>query len=401
MRFKIIAISYWLLAISLFLYSYTQVDLNLTLSQWSIWQVIQTSFQYIGWFERPLSTAIFLSIIFLFSIFYFLLLWFIQKESLTTKQFWQLLIPISLILLFSYNAFSYDLFNYMFDVRIFTLYHQNPYFHRALDFPQDPWINFMRWTHRTSPYGPVWLGLTIPLSFLGFQFFLPTLFLFKGLMVGGFLGTVYFIGKILGKINPSKRLFGMSVFALNPLVIIESLVSAHNDIVMIFLAVLAIYLLLDKKYFRAFLLLFLSIGIKFATIFLLPIFIIIIAFELRGRKINWERIFIAIIILMPISIVLSSIRTELQPWYLLWFLPFVSFLTDKKWLIISSFVLSLGLLLHYVPFLYTGNWDPPIPTIKFWLTTLSLVIGIMLVIWYNWYNVSNEKTRRFNSTSFN
>lgn len=287
----------------------------------------------------------------------------------------------------------------MFDARVVTLYGQNPYEHKALDYPGDPWINFMRWTHRTYPYGPVWLGLTIPFSFLGFQFFLPTLFLFKSLMVGSFLGTVYFIGKILEKINMKEKLFGMAFFAFNPLILIESLVSAHHDVVMMFLAIIAIYLLLDKKYLRAFLLLFLSIGIKFATVLLLPIIITIIIFQLQGRKINWEKIFIIVAILMSISIVSASIRTEFQPWYLLWVLPFVSFLTSRKWIVIPSIVLSLGLLLHYVPFLYTGNWNPPIPTIKFWLTTISLAIGIILGIWYNWYNVSNEKTQHLDSTS--
>ena len=53
-----IAVSFLLLA-----YSFTQVDLSLTLSQLSIWQTIQKSFQQIGYFNRPLSTAIFLIII--------------------------------------------------------------------------------------------------------------------------------------------------------------------------------------------------------------------------------------------------------------------------------------------------------------------------------------------------
>lgn len=306
------------------------------------------------------------------------------------KQFWQLLLPVSVILLFSYNAFSYDLFNYMFDARIVTLHHQNPYFHKALDYVNDPWINFMRWTHRVYPYGPVWLGLTIPLSFIGFQFFLPTLFLFKSLMAASFLGTVYFIGKILQKINPTYSLLGMAVFAFNPLVIIESLVSAHHDIVMMFFSLGAIYFLLDKKYLRAFLLLILSIGIKFSTVLLLPIFIVVFIMQIKNIKIDWEKMFRYAMILMVVSVILASIRTELQPWYLLWVLPLTPFLSRRKEFLLASIIISLGLLLHYVPFLYTGNWDPPIPTIKFWLTTSSIVIALGF-----WYNAINEKIRRF------
>lgn len=367
-----------LLAISLFFYSYTQVDLNLTLSEFSIWQSIQKSFQYIGWFQRPLSTAIYLVLLLLLVTCYLLLLRFVKRGTLTTGQFWKIVLLVSAILLFSYNAFSYDLFNYMFDARIVTVHNGNPYMHKALDYPKDPWINFMRWTHRTYPYGPVWLGLTVPLSFIGFQFFLPTLFLFKALMVGSYLGTTYFIGKILEKTASSQKLLGMAAFALNPLVIIESLVSAHHDIVMIFLTLVALYLLLNKKYIRAFLLLILSIGIKFATILLIPVFLYVVVSHLRKTSVNWNFVWVVSAFLMVVAVILASMRTELQPWYLLWVLPFVSHLPQKKWIVILSTAVSLGFLLHYAPFLYNGNWDPPIPSIKLWLTIGSLGIGILL-----------------------
>lgn len=379
-KFKIIATFYIVLVFFLFLYSYTQVDLNLTLSKWSIWQIIQTSFQHIGWFDRPLSTGIYLVLIILLTAFYLFFLSLIKQDKVSRKQFWVTILFMSGILLFAYNAFSYDLFNYMFDARIFTLHGENPYEHRALDYLSDPWINFMRWTHRTYPYGPVWLGLTVPLSFLGFQVFLPTLFLFKSLMAASFLGTIYFIGKVLEKINPKNMLFGMALFAFNPLVIIESLVSAHNDIVMIFLSTGAIFLFLDKKYIRAFLLLFLSIGIKFATIFLLPLFIAVVILRFQNKKVEWETIFSWGIVFMAFAIVISSMRTELQPWYLVWLLPLVSFINIKHPLSIFPLSLSVGLLLHYVPFLYTGNWDPPIPTIKTWITIGGFFVGACLYL---------------------
>lgn len=387
-KFKVIAISYLLFITFLFLYSYTQVDLNLTLSEWSVWQVIQKAFQQIGWFQRPLSTALYVVIILLLTIHYFLFLWLLRKNNISIKQFWLLIISSSILLLFSYNAFSYDLFNYMFDARIVTYHHQDPYMHKALDYPSDPWITFMRWTHRTYPYGPVWLGLTIPLSFIGMNFFLPTLFLFKALMVGSYLGTVYFIGKILEKISPSHKLLGMSVFALNPLVIIESLVSAHHDIVMMFFAVASIYFLMNKKYLFALLLLALSIGIKFATVLLLPIFIGVYIFEKNRKNISWDMIFLVCVIVMTISIGLASIRTNFQPWYLLFALPFVSLLV-RFYVFIPSIVLSLFSLLIYVPFLYLGNWNDPVPTIIFWLMLGSIIISMFFVI--VWYTIKRPK----------
>lgn len=382
-KFKIIVTAYLLTIFFLFLYSYTQVDLNLTLSQWSVWQIIQKWFQNIGWFQRPLSTIIYVLIIFILTIHYFLFLWMVKKNELSISRFWRILIPASIILLFSYNAFSYDLFNYMFDARIFTFHHQNPYIHKALDYPQDPWITFMRWTHRTYPYGPVWLGFTVPLSFVGMQFFLPTLFLFKALMVGSFLGTVYYIGKILEKISPLDKMFGMAFFAFNPLVIIESLVSAHHDIVMMFFAVLAFFLLIDKKQILPFVTLFVSIGIKFATVLLLPIFAFIFLLQIRKKKIDWEKFFFLTSIFMGFAVSAASIRTNFQPWYLLYALPIAALIAKKHYILIPSIIISIFALFQYVPFLYLGNWNPPVPLILFWIMTSSVIASFFLTLaWF-------------------
>ena len=146
-------IGYLVLVIGLFLYSFTQVDLSLTLSQWSIWQVIQKFFQHIGYFQRPLSTFLYIVIILLLFISYFLFLLLAHKKKVTRKQIWILVIATSIILTFSYNAFSYDLFNYIFDAKIVTFYHQNPYEQKALDYFNDSWTNFMRSTHRVILMG--------------------------------------------------------------------------------------------------------------------------------------------------------------------------------------------------------------------------------------------------------
>lgn len=378
---------YTVVILSLFLYSFTQVDLSLTLSRASIWQDIQRSFQYIGYFNRPLSTYLYISLILLLFNFYFYLLWRSYKKMLSRKAVWAFIIITSGILLFSYNAFSYDLFNYIFDAKIVTHYQQNPYEHKALDYAGDPMLSFMRWTHRTYPYGPLWLALTVPLSFLGLQFFLPTLLLFKALMVASYIGSVYLIGKILRKVSSDWELMGMIFFAFNPLVIIESLVSAHNDIIMMFFAILGIYLLVEKKYLLAFIALAASYGVKFATVSIplaLHIGIIFgfatLIFYLSKRKdnIDWRKVFLGLSILMIAPVLLASWRTTFQPWYLLFVLPFAALVGNKYYVVVPVVVFSVVGLLQYVPYLYLGNWDPPVPSILamflYWGIVVSAVI---------------------------
>src|SRR3989304_8803431 len=259
---KSIYVGWIISALFLFLYSFTQVDLGLTLTRISIWQTIQRSFQYIGYFQRPLSSALFASIIIILFLLYIATLKFTLDGKLKRADIWKIILTVGIILTLSYNAFSYDLFNYIFDARIVTHYGQNPYFQKALDYPGDPMLSFMQWTHRLYPYGPVWLILTIPLSFIGSNIFLLTFFLFKFFLTGCYLGSAYLVYLINKKILPEYKDFNLVLFALNPLVIIESLVSSHNDIVMVLFALLGLYLFFFGKKILAIISVTLSAMIK-------------------------------------------------------------------------------------------------------------------------------------------
>jgi hypothetical protein len=307
---------------------------------------------------------------------YFAFLFYTTKKKVTKRGAWNIIIASAVILTFSYNAFSYDFFNYLFDAKIVTQYHQNPYIQKALDYPQDPMLGFMHWTHRVFPYGPLWLVLTVPLSFLGLHLFLPTFVLFKLLMLGGFVGSLYFVGKILKKISPEREVFGLIFFGLNPLLLIESLTSAHLDIVMMFFALWAFYMLISKKYLLAWVLLFVSIGIKFASGFLLPLFLVI-PFIQNSKKISWHMVAAWSVLLLTMTVIVASMRTTFQPWYLVVPMTFAVFLAHRYVVFIPAMILSFAALLTYIPYLYLGNWDKPVPQI---LTNIYISAGIVSVV---------------------
>ena len=385
-NFILLGSGYLTVVVGLFLYSFTQVDLSLTLSEWSVWQVIQKFFQHIGYFQRPLSTFLYIAIVLLLYLFYFLFLRLSRIGGIRDiGGIWGLVIATTIILTFSYNAFSYDLFNYMFDAKIVTYYHQNPYEHKALEYLGDPMLSFMHGVHRTYPYGLVWLILTVPLS-LGINFFLPTFFLFKLLASLSFLGTVFFIGKILNKFSPQNEVFAIVFFALNPLVLIESLVSAHNDIVMMFFAVWALYLLLSKKYTRSIILLVLSIGVKFATVLLVPVFLYIAIKQLRKQSIDFKKVFMIIFVLMTIAVVITSFASginknpEIQPWYFLMLFPFANFVAQKRIIVFLTISMSFAMLASYIPYILTGEWPKDIVGLKNMLLTTSIIGAVFLSI---------------------
>lgn len=369
----------WIIGvIALFLYSYTQVDLSLTLSQASFFRDIQTSFQYIGWFNRPVSTLLYCSIVILLFAIYCLTLWLVHHKQITTKKLWTIIIFIAVILTPSYNAFSYDLFNYIFDARIVSNYNLNPYEYKPLDFTNDPMLSFMRSTHRVYPYGPVWLGITVPLTFVANEIFILSLIFFKSLSALAFLGTAIFIGKIAQVLKLKNVNLAIVLFALNPLVLIESLVSSHNEIVMMFFAISSLYLLfINKKIFSG-LFFLISIGIKYATAIFIPIYLL----KLFAGKIDNKKLLDYTFVLSVMAVIATSLASgqnkgaEFQPWYLLLTAPFVS-LIERNIVKFLFFGVCLFALFSYIPFLYEGIWPENIVEFKNILLFSGLIFGLI------------------------
>lgn len=377
---KLLPYSYLVIIFALFLYSFTQVSLSLVFSRSEFLFNIQSLFQNIGYFQRGFSTSIFLVILLGLFSFYIYFLFLALKNRLDKKFLRNIIILTGVILSFSYIAFSYDLFNYIFDAKIITIYGENPYVKRALDFPGDPMLSFMHWTHRVYPYGPVWLGLTVPLSFVGLGKFALTYFLFKFLATAFYFGSVYLTYKIVGKLNNKFTIFSTVLFALNPLVIIESLVSSHNDIVMIFFALLGIYLYLFKSKVFGVIGVFISAAIKIPTIFLIPP-MIFNQLPIK-KKLTTERLIWSFVIFSTLSVFAAMIEREIQPWYFLWVLPYIALLKPNKYIISLVVGISFGLLLRYTVFLYAGNWDGILIFVRNGLTILS--IGVSLLVGFVW-----------------
>lgn len=362
-------------------YSYSQIDLNLTLSSNSIYQYFQNQLIYLGYFNRGLSTFIYMFLLFLLSIFYFLILYLVKQQKLGVKKIAYLIIASCVILFFSYSAFSHDLFNYMFDARIVTRYYQNPYMYSALNFPFDLWTRFMHWTHRTYPYGPAWLLLTLPASYFGFGKFVLTLFNFKLLFTIFHLGNIYLIYKILPKISPQNTLLGTAFYAFNPLILIESLVSPHNEVTMLFFLLLAIYLMIIKKnQFSTIISILLSAGIKFITIILFPLFLIpaVIPIVKRNleKRLNLLTILIFFILIPPL--LYEIYLREPYSWYFIPLIGIGALLIKYTKINILVAGVSLGALLRYIPFLYTGEYSKSLRTTQdlIFMITILLTIGL-------------------------
>lgn len=348
-------IVYAFVLIVLAIFSYTQIDLNLTLLNWPSYLDFQKSMIQLGYFNRPVNTIIFVIIFIFLVVGYLYFLKLSAPSSYDKKKLIRLLLIMAVVTLGAYSAFSHDLFNYIFDARIITKYGLNPYQHKALDFPGDDWIRFMQWTHRTYPYGPAWLVITFVPSMLGLGKFLVTYLLFKLLFAFSYVISCIYIYKI-AHIQGQKPERAVILYALHPLVIFDVLISPRIDSAMIALALIGVYTLLKNQKKLSFIAILISALIKFASALFLPVIMIK---QFQNHKYLFSYLFVAALVT---SIAQSIYSHTLQPWYLLMptaFLPFlIPYISFRKILTISMlFMLPLWI---YIYFVNTGQWLPVI-----------------------------------------
>ena len=153
----------------------------------------------------------------------------------------------AVILAFSYPQMAIDLFVYALRTRGWALYRLSPFIAAPERFPpSDPWLGLAgEWVDAASPYGPVWELLSLGAYRLVGGNYLAHLFALKGIGVAAYLGSAWLVYRTLRLTRPRWALAGMAFFALNPLVLFESAQNAHNDIVMVFFLLVAVW-----AYFR-------------------------------------------------------------------------------------------------------------------------------------------------------
>jgi len=295
----------------------------------------------LGYHNRGVSIIIYTLIIISLFVFHNIFLKHIKRRDPV-----RLGIVVTIILLLSYPFLSHDFFNYMFDARILTVHGQNPYLFKALDFPNDQWLRFLQWTHRTYPYGPTFLPLTIIPSFLAFGKFSLSFVFFKILICGFYLSSIFF----LNKLNKTWAIF----FATHPLIIIEGLINGHNDLIAVSLALVGIYYLYEKRGVLSRVLLLASGGIKYIT---LPLVLLQTKDVTNKSGKKNESIFSSprlTFIVLTVIVIYLSFTSEIQPWYFLNYFALLPFFYKT---LHRSQIFFAGLLLSYYPYVYLGGWD--------------------------------------------
>jgi hypothetical protein len=114
--------------------------------------------------------------------------------------------------------------------------------HAASSIPDPAFSLGGQFEFRPSVYGPLWTVISAGIVRAGGGHVGLTLLLFRALAAVCALGIGGFIWLILMRLDPASAPMGTVLFLWNPLVVIESALSGHNDACMMLLAMLAVWL---------------------------------------------------------------------------------------------------------------------------------------------------------------
>jgi hypothetical protein len=203
----------------------------------------------------------------LFFVYYYLL-----REKLSKINILLSAVSFQLIVLFSWPILSTDIFYYILSDRVATVYHQNVWKVPTEKFPNDPFFHLTDWRGQTKIYGPVnQFFYNLPSLVTGGDLFL-SLLLYKGLVIIFVVATLILLLRQFPKANSPGLSLVAAVF-LNPLFIIETAGSGHNDILMLFFGVLAAILFLNDRLSLSAISLAVAAGVKIPILALAPFLI--------------------------------------------------------------------------------------------------------------------------------
>src|SRR5260221_12811849 len=167
-----------------------------------------------------------------------------SNYALAMRLIWLTAIVSGCIYIFTPVTTSDDISSYASYGRLLIIHHANPYFIPPSAFPQDPTYPLIYWRHVVTIYGPIWTLISAFLGWLAGMNSLGYLITFRVFIFAAYPLNILLVTAILRAMNRSPRTIalGTLLYAWNPLVLMESSLGGHNDILMVTFVLLGVLL---------------------------------------------------------------------------------------------------------------------------------------------------------------
>lgn len=190
------------------------------------------------------------------------------------------------VLLFLQPFDSVDIYDYIIHGRMTAFYQTNPFLGTPDMFPKDPFYTYAAWKQEPSAYGPIWELLAGPAARLAGNGIVANVIVFK--MIPGLflLASLGLVALILRRQAPQEMLAGVLLLGWNPMVLYEVWGNGHNDLVMVFWILVAVWAIQRRHFTLSILALVAGTLVKFLPVLLIPAAGFIALFELRDWRLR-------------------------------------------------------------------------------------------------------------------
>lgn len=262
-----------------------------------------------------LDGIIFFGIFSLICILYIIIIKNYKKIFKNSKEIIKYIIIISALFTLILPMTSTDIFYYISTGWSEAKYKINPYYTSVYELKQENDINDDEilnkipkvWQGQKIVYGPIWPLICKLLTTLSFGSLPLALIIFKIFNL-----CLHLLNCILIKKLSNKRLFTL-IYALNPLILFEGLTNVHNDMLLIFLIFLALYIVIKKKnIILSIIVLAIATAVKYVAILIVPFVVIYYFRKEKPLKRIMYAIGLSIIFLLTIIVTYLLYAKDLQ-----------------------------------------------------------------------------------------
>ncbi|MCL4390443.1 MAG: hypothetical protein M1484_00500 [Patescibacteria group bacterium] len=234
-------------------------------------------------FLQPLKLNTIPTLLFaVFAIFAFIVYFLALRKRIAASKILIFSLLFQIIVFFSYPILSTDVLSYILSDRIAVVYHQSVWTTKPNVFNHDPYYYLVYpiyaasdWTNQTRIYGPVNQVIYSAVTAISGNDFLTNLAAHKLVVLVFNLLTMALVYKILKEHFPDKLNFSLVLLFWNPLFILETVGSGHNDILMVFFMLLSYLFYLGKKPILVALALALAVNVKSTALLLATFYTVV------------------------------------------------------------------------------------------------------------------------------
>jgi Gpi18-like mannosyltransferase len=236
-----------------------------------------------------LQVIFYLLLIFMVIAYAWAVLIFRRRQDKGIFPILALTLLLCILLTFIPPLVSKDVFSNIFYSKIAARYHDNPYLVTPQRFGGDQLMAYvsLNWKNTAIVYGPVHTYFSMFLNLVAGQGITSNIFVFKGAIALFHLANTLIVWFLLGFMAPRRQRFGTMLYAWNPLALIIGVGGGHNDVMMMTLVLLALFFLVKGKKWPGFVLLCLSVLVKYITVILL---IALVIYLLSRKTSTAERV---------------------------------------------------------------------------------------------------------------